>query len=334
MKSQKVMDTALGHFEALTQWKFKYKTKNANLRVEEAVCTISNPKNREKIQFPIILKNEIRNIDLLQFKTIKRQESDYLIIAQYISKPIREQLRNNKINYLESTGNCHIEKENVFIFIDSEKAGKIERSKNAERLRTESGMRFLYAVLLNPNLLTMPYREISKEAEVSLGNIKPIIDAMEREGFLKTISGRKALKDKVKLFEFWANQYSKTLRPKLLQKTLSFADKSFRLNWKNLEIKEGYWGGEPAANMLDKYLSPEIFVIFTPNSLHQLMKKYKLIPNETNGEILYMTPPFKNRPLPEVADPYLIYAELISSNDSRCLEAADRIRKKYIDPTF
>ena len=46
---------------------------------------------------------------------------------------------------------------------------------------------------------------------------------------------------------------------------------------------------------------------------------------------ILMLPPLNNTKEQEMADPFLIYAELINSKDSRCLEAAQRIKEKYID---
>jgi hypothetical protein len=113
---------------------------------------------------------------------------------------------------------------------------------------------------------------------------------------------------------------------------MSFADKNMLRNWKNIELHNAYWGGEPAANLLDKHLTPEQFVIYSHLTMHELMKTYKLMPDDINGNILYMLPPFKNKEVPKIADPFIIYAELIESKDSRCLEAAQRIKEKYIDP--
>ena len=60
------------------------------------------------------------------------------------------------------------------------------------------------------------------------------------------------------------------------------------------------------------------------------MKELKLIP-DISGDIILMLPPLHNSKEQEMADPFLIYAELINSKDSRCLEAAQRIKEKYID---
>jgi hypothetical protein len=254
-------------------------------------------------------------------------------LAQYISKPNREILRNQNINYLESSGNCYIQKGSVFIYINDQKVFAQRQTSNS-KIYTESGMRFIYSLFLEPDLLNNTYRDIAAKAEIALGNVGAIIEALEKESFIQVKNKIRVIKNKEQLFNIWANDFNTTQRPHLFQRRMSFADKNMLRNWKSIELHDAYWGGEPAANLLDKHLTPENFVMYSHLTMHQLMKTYKLIPDDINGNILYMLPPFKNKELPKIADPFIIYAELIESKDSRCLEAAKRIKEKYIDPTF
>lgn len=332
MKRNQIINTAIQQFEQLTSWKIKVQEFHNSIDNVDGEIVLSNPKTKEKQILILEIKNEIRNNDILKFIQQKNKYSDLFILAQYISKPNREQLRTHHINYLESSGNCYIEKDSLFIYIDNQKV-LTQRQTSNSKLYTESGMRFVYAALLDPNFVGGTYREIAAEAEIALGNVGAIIDALELEGFLQTKNGTRTFKNMSALFDIWANNFGDTMRPHLLQRRLAFADKKNALNWKNMELENAYWGGEPAAALLDKFLVPEQFVIYSSLSLHQLMKQYKLIPDQA-GNVLYMLPPFQRKEVPERADPFIIYAELIESKDSRCLEAAQRIKEKYIDKTF
>ena len=330
MKRNQIIDTAIQQFEQLTPWKIKVEEFNNPIENVDGQIILSNPKTKEKQKLILEIKNEIRNNDILQFIEQKKKYPDLFILAQYISKPNREQLRNYYINYLESSGNCYIEKDSIYIYIDNQKV-LAQRQTSNSKLYTESGMRFVYAGLLNPDFVKGTYREISEAAEIALGNVGAVMEALEMEGFLETKNGIRDFKNKKALFDIWANNFVDTMRPHLLQTSLAFADKQHSLNWRNIKLENAFWGGEPAAALLDKYLIPEQFVIYSNNTLHQLMKEYKLVPDQ-KGNILYMLAPFKHKELPERADPFIIYAELIQSKDSRCLEAAKRIKEKYIDP--
>lgn len=330
MKKNQIIDTAKRQFEQLTPWKMKVEEMYSNFDGVNGEIILSNPKTKEKQVMVLEIKNEIRNNDILKFIEQKKKHSDIFILAQYISKPNREQLRSYNINYLESSGNCYIEKDSIYIYIDNQKV-LAQRQTSNSKLYTESGMRFVYAGLLNPSFVKGTYREIAAEAEIALGNVGAIMKALEMENFLETKNENRAFKNTKALFDIWANNFADTMRPNLLQTRLAFADKQHAVNWRNVKLENAFWGGEPAVALLDKYLIPEQFVIYSNNTLHQIMKEYKLLPDQ-KGNVLYMLAPFKQKELPERADPFIIYAELIQSKDSRCLEAAKRIKEKYIDP--
>jgi hypothetical protein len=333
MKRNQIIDNSIQHFQELTPWKIELKEFTHTIEDIDGEITLIHSKTKEKLSLFINIKNEIRNNDILKLTEQKKNHSDILLLAQYISKPNREILKNQNINYLESSGNCYIHKDSIFIYINDQKVFAQRKTSNS-KIYTESGMRFIYSLFLEPGLLNNTYREIASKAEIALGNVGAIIDALEKEGFIQIKNGARILKNKEELFNIWANDFNTTQRPHLFQRRMSFADKNMLRNWKNIELHNAYWGGEPAANLLDKHLTPENFVMYSHLTMHQLMKTYKLIPDDINGNVIYMLPPFKNKETPKIADPFIIYAELIESKDSRCLEAAQRIKEKYIAPTF
>lgn len=329
MKRNQVIDNAIQHFEELTPWKIHIEEEYLSFGTRhDVVMEFSNLKAKKKIKLYAEIKNEVKNNDVAQFLAYKNEYINFLILAQYISKNNRETLRQNHINYIESSGNCYIEKDGIYIFIDSQKSAE-QRKSNNSKLFTESGMRFVYAYFLNPEIINSTYREIASEAEIALGNVGAVMESLKREGYLQNRNNKRSVVNVEELFDLWANNFDTTIRPHLFQRALNFTDKNTRSNWRMLDLDDAAWGGEPAANLLDHYLVPEKFVLYSSLSMQELMKKYKLIPNDLNGEILWMLPPFKkSRPI----DPFIIYAELIRSKDSRCLEAAKRIKEKHIDP--
>ena len=52
---------------------------------------------------------------------------------------VKEELRNNKINYLEENGNAYINCEDIFIYIDTNKATKQQKEKG-NRAFTKTGL--------------------------------------------------------------------------------------------------------------------------------------------------------------------------------------------------
>jgi hypothetical protein len=327
MKQKEIVDTAIENFTQLTGWQMDIQLTQNSIETD-GNAILTHPDKKEKIKLLVEIKNELRAHDTFKLLSRNRKEA-YLIIAQYISKPQRELLKVNNINYLDSSGNCFIHNQNFFVFIDNQKVQE-QRQTKTNKLFTEKGMRLVYALLLNNDMISATYRHISDEVGIALGTVGNLLNELEAEGFVKTQNNDRQLKNKELLFEKWASQYDTTLRPHLFQKRFRFVNRQDIMNWRNINLHNAFWGGEPAAYLLDKFLNPQEFIIYSEKSTAQLMKELKLVP-DIGGDIILMLPPLHNTKEQEMADPFLIYAELINSKDSRCLEAAHRIKEKYID---
>ena len=100
----------------------------------------------------------------------------------------------------------------------------------------------------------------------------------------------------------------------------------------NLPDQDFFWGGETGGAWLTNYLVPEKYSIYTREDKMKLMKDLKLVP-DTAGPV-EMIEVFWNTDLDYkqgLVPPLLIYAELITSLDSRNRETAIRIKENYID---
>jgi hypothetical protein len=327
VKENQVVDNAKYNFERLTLWTLKVQ-KSTRSEVFDGIAEIKNKQN--KLRLVAEIKNEIKNTDIIAILNLKKQSETFLIIAQYIPKPIRERFKAENINYIESSGNCFISTNGIFIYIDNQKA-QPQRVSSKNKMYTEGGMRFIYACFLHPELLNASFRVIANETELALGSVGPILEGLADENFIQLRATARILVDKPRLFETWINHFGSTMRAHLFQRRFAFINQEARNNWQNMTLENAFWGGEPAAYMLDNYLFPESFTLYSNLSLHELMVRYKLVP-DVKGDVLWMLPPFTHQRLPKLADEYLVCAELMQSSDSRCLEAAQRIKEKYIDP--
>ena len=86
--------------------------------------------------------------------------------------------------------------------------------------------------------------------------------------------------------------------------------------------EDASWGGEPAAALLDDYLNPERWDVYTVDNANALIATGRMIP-KVDGEI-YVYRKFwgeKDTPL------MMVYADLLATDDDRCCEAAERIVK-------
>ena len=102
-------------------------------------------------------------------------------------------------------------------------------------------------------------------------------------------------------------------------------------NWKSLHLQENktMWGSEPAADILTNYLRPAELTLYTIESRNELMKQYRLVPDEKGTVVAYKK--FWNTEVQGTTVPaLLVYADLVNINDRRSLETAKKIYDEYI----
>jgi hypothetical protein len=334
MKEQEILQLATEKLMQLTGVRIK----TLELAVTEpdrgydAEIEIHTAKNL--VHFMVEIKNELRNKKYLPEKHQNGEE--FLLVAQYIPKPLKQELRVINYNYLDAAGNCFIQTPEMFIYINDQQVTDIRLPAEGKLWKT-AGLKFLFAVLLRPALLNCPYRTIADEAGIALGNVGGLLEELKKEGYL--LEGGKDqglfIEHKERLINRWAEAFRTTLRPKLLMGTFKFTDKNTLNQWKNIDTNLFKWGGENAGALLTGFLQPEKFTIYTRETKTVLMKKLHLVPDH-NGPVelleqFWQTKDTGANENDQTAPAILAYAELITSFDSRNQETAERIKTKYLD---
>lgn len=343
MKEEEILEKAARRFTDITGVGTKIVANELDINeVNRPDLLLEITKGDKKLLFFIELKNEVReqNIPAI-LKHMGKNLEEWLLVCRYIPAPVKENLKNQGVNYMETAGNCFIRKDGLFFYIN-DKAVTAERQTAEGKLWKQAGLKFLFGVLINPELLNTTYRQIAKETNVALGNIGPFIEELKQEGFLK--EGLK--NDKPHLFienrdqlqRKWIELFNAVLKPKLKLGRFRFIDKAGIHDWQAIPTtfpKKFYWGAEPAGALLTNFLQPEIFTIYTKENKMEIMKQLKLVPDR-NGNVEIMdvfwdipTLDFLNMKTKTVP-PLLAYAELITSLDSRNRETAERIKEKYL----
>jgi hypothetical protein len=193
----------------------------------------------------------------------------------------------------------------------------------------------MFVLLCEPDLLTAPYREIVKAADVALGAIGPVFDDLKTRGYIAGEGDKRRLLEPVRLFEEWVTNYPIKLRPKLNPRRFRAQNPQW---WRDADLTGlgAYWGAEIAAERLTKYLHPAMCTLYIEpeaQAMTELVKRYRLHADGTgNIEILeaFWRLPVKTEPA-EVVPPILAYADLVATLDPRNLEVAKMIRNQYID---
>ena len=310
--------------------------KEDNKRIDAIIqVTFRNGKQ----QFYVELKGETRQIILNSLLTqFGKEKEKWLLVAQYIPGPLKEELRKNGINYLEASGNCYINTDNIYFYIN-DKEVKPVRQTSENRLWKASGLKLLFVLIQDPQLVEAPYRHLSDIAGIALGSLSPLMNELKQEGYLKQkhSGGKEVLVNRSRLLTRWVERYPLILRPKLILGSFRFLTTPLNEEWKRVNHEGIYWGGEPAGDLYTNHLVPEEYMIYTSRQANEIVKLLKIVPDE-KGNITVLQKFWRDWPgsksIQGAVPPLLAYADLISGNDSREWEISEKIKLDYLDGEF
>jgi hypothetical protein len=292
--------------------------------------------NKEHYRIPVEVKKEVRAHQLGKLIDLKKQLKKVMVVAEYVYPKLKEELRAEGIAYLETNGNIFIKEGNLFLWVDNFKTEPKETGATG-RAFAKTGLKLLFHFLTNEHLLNLTYREIARRTGIGFGNINFIMTDLKEQGFLLSINKdtyKFARKDE--LLQKWIRAYNEKLKPALEIGTFRFVNKDKYFNWKDIDLKPGetFWGGEPAGGILTDYLQPEQYTLYTTETRGDIIKRYQLVP-EKNGDIkVYLKFWTFTEELLKTVPPLLVYADLINSNDRRCIQTAERVYDEYLQTKF
>lgn len=285
--------------------------------------------------FNIEIKRELRPYQIPDLREMARHRDPFMVMTGKVSPAVKEELRNQNINYVDAGGNIFIRHGKTMIWIDGKKIPTYKTGNN--KAFTKAGLKLIFYLLLDKEAIHLPYRRLAAAADVAIGNIKNILEGLAEAGFLLPMTKKRyKLENKRELLERWVTAYGEVLRPSLLIETYNFWDRSKPDRWMDLpfETGESMWGGEPGGDLLTNDLVPHKLILYTTENV-KLVTKWTLIPN--NDGLLSMYRKFwtfKTADQDRHAPPLLVYADLLLTGDPRCFEIAAKIYIKYLKDEF
>lgn len=258
---------------------------------------------------------------------------NYMVIANYITPKAKELLTEKGIAYLDEGGNISMRLPKYVLHVEGLET-KSEPEKYMFRAFTKTGVRVVFQLLANPELINVPQRELAKRAGVSLGTIPKVLKELLRDKFAVKITEQSyQLTNKEQLLQRWVDAFNTRLLPSLYTKTYTPRGMNAHEFFKAAKMnEETQWGGEAAAAIITNYLRPEKYSLYTNLMGGELMNHYKLVPSE-EGEITVYEKFWEDEKFTTpYVHPIIAYAELIGSGDSRNLETAEMIINEHIRP--
>lgn len=183
-------------------------------------------------------------------------------------------------------------------------------------------LQIIFHLLQDKECANKTIREIAAIAGVSVGSVHSTLAALTERGFLIDNGRARLVRKRATLIDRWALSYAETLKQKLLISRFTFLSPVVKNNWQDIILPPSCtWGGEPAAALQDGYLLPERWDIYVEENANALIATGRMIPNP-QGEIFV----YKRFWHAEKTPLLVVYADLLATEDDRCIEAAERIK--------
>jgi len=277
-----------------------------------------------------------------------------MLVADYVNPKMADKLRKLDVSFIDTVGNAYINDKPLYIYIKGNKQGvqaTVIRAKETQatgRAFQPTGIKVVYALIRNPELVTATYRDIANITGVALGTVGWVINDLKQAGYLFEYGNKqRRLKDKKQLLYKWVAAYLEKLRPKLFLGAFATENEYW---WMDLDEDivdyKARWGGEVAAAKMTGHLKPEKITIYmhkeggnkllADSRLHKHPKgniqiyrtfwKEDQEVNDRDNEILRITDKMMG-----CVDPMIVYADLVATGDPRNLEVAKIIYNVKFD---
>ena len=269
-----------------------------------------------------------------------RIRTPVVLVTDYVTPGVAKLLKTKGVFYLDGAGNAYLDTDRLYVMIGGQKA--VDRPRRPPMAAFgDAGVRLVFALLTIPGLLARPYREIAKAAGVAQGTITHVFQGLIQLGFFQQVAERRLLRNRLELAERWAEAYAERLRPKLVKGRFNAPGPEW---WKAADLPAGgaLWGGEPAGALLTNHLRPETFTIYVTGAgqhgrLGRLIAELGLRRNP-DGEVDLVDGFWDPERVPATekgtVHPLIAYADLMATQDARCLETGQIIHDEYLAPAF
>jgi hypothetical protein len=304
-------------------------------RAADAIVVVETERRKHRFGAEVKTADRFETPAMLKAQRKKPLREPLLLVAPYITREVAERCRQLRLPFIDTAGNAYLEAPGLLVYVVG-RARPVELRHDRYRALTPAGLKLTFALLCRPGLLDDSYRKIAMEAAVSVGTVSSDMKDLATRGFfdLEKHPHVRKLLDPERMLEEWVTHYPVTLRPKL--NLGRFQAEPERLRQADLLRQSAFWGGEPAAERLTRYLKPARFTIYARGPLAKLIAAGRMRAAE-NGNVEILTRFWNfdaDQAFPDVVPPILAYADLLATHDGRNAEAARMIYEQRIAPAF
>ena len=267
----------------------------------------------------------------------KDQPNGIILLARHIPRQAAEALIEAKVNFVDDAGNVHLELGDAYNWtaIGFPAPAPISERRPA----SPAQLQLLFQFVTYPESVNWPVRKLESAAGISKSKAAQVRRQLITEGLLTRRGKRYQLGPTSLLADRLILGYAQVLRPKLTLGRFRPAEKTTESFLARLrkEVPSGVrysLSGGPAADLLQHfYRGPEVTLFLEPSS-RAIAQQLRLLPDREGpitilsafGDLVF----WEEREHHLLAPPWLVYAELLNSNDPRAHEAAQELRSKFL----
>jgi len=263
---------------------------------------------------------------------------DKILICDYVNEELGRRLRESHINYLDRAGNAYLNISSIHVSIQGKAPADKTNSRPSNRLFTEVGMKIVFALLTNPNLLNANYRQIANCANVSMGAIGWGLRELKDQAFVVENMKKLRWNDRPKLLSQWVEEYPLLKKKTQLGKYYT-QDSDW---WKTVQLDKygAVLGGEIAALSYKRDFQPKLGSIYVGrNKQGALVRDLQLVSSDDLGTGLNPNIEIRSRfwgdtqdnnEYNNVTNPLLTHADLMDTWDTKSREIAEHINQQYL----
>jgi len=261
-----------------------------------------------------------------------------LLITHYVSPRLAEQLKQQRIAFLDTAGNAYIDRAPLYVWVKGQKPETKGIAPEIGRAFQPTGLQVLFALLCDPQALNRPYRDLARMADAAHGTVGWVMADLQQLGFVRDAAGKRGtrrLYNVERLLPRWVEAYARLLRPRTLIKRYYVPTIDTWKEW-DIDAHGALWGGEPAAARMTGYLRPGELTLYVDRlpGLLAARQRFKQTPEAGHMAVVDVRRKFWHFPgdakFPDLVPPLLVYADLLATGDARCIETANLLYEAHV----
>lgn len=265
-------------------------------------------------------------------------EHNKVLICDYVNEELGQRLREAHINYLDKVGNAYLNVHSIHVSIQGKVPANKIISNKANQLFTDVGMKIIFALLTNHDLLNANYRQIANCSNVSMGAIGWVLRELKDQAFIVENMSKRGWNNRPGLLKQWCEKYP-TLKKKTQLGNYYTQDADW---WKSISLERygAVLGGEVAALSYKSDFKPKFGSIYVgKNKQDSLIRDLQLVKVDGVSAGLYPNIEIRSKfwgtdldgiGNSNVTNPLLTHADLMDTWEPKSREIAERIFKLYL----